>query len=159
MSSVPRPAACERARVWAALLPDDELSLFERRLLDAHCLHCPECRHALASVSELTGIIRATPLETMDRQVRVIRPRPAYWQSASGVLATAAAAALALALAFWVGPERTQPRQAPTASTPVIVVTQQSPAGDVQGIWQLKRARTGASSGEVATHHTGAILT
>jgi hypothetical protein len=95
----------------------------------------------------------------MERQIRVVRPRPVGWRSASGVLATAGAAAFALALAFWVGPERTQPPQAPAGAAPLIVTPQQSSTTDVRGIWELKRSRTDAPSGRVATHRTGAILT
>jgi ferric-dicitrate binding protein FerR (iron transport regulator) len=141
MRSKARRAACERARVWAALLPDGELSLFEQRLLEAHCAHCAECRHVLESISGLTEIIRATTPDEMDRQVRILRPRPA-WRSASGVAASVSAAAFALALAFWVGPQRAHPGQSPTSTAPVIVFTPESSTTvDSAAIWELKRGR------------------
>ena len=141
--------------MWATLLPDGELSLFEQRLLEAHCGHCAECRQVLEAVGGLTEIIRATPLEAIDRSVRVLRPRPAYARSVSGVLATSGAAALALALAFWVGPDRTRPRQLPAVTAPIIVFTPQSSSADVKRIWQLKRTHVMPAAGVRGTHRTG----
>ena len=157
MTPQSRHAACERARVWAALLPDNELSLFERRLLEAHCNRCVDCRHALESISGVTDLIRSAPLAAMDRRVRVLRARPAYWRSVPGVLATGAAAAFALAVAFWVGPQHT-PVQAPTLTAPVIVFTPESSSADSDAIWKLKRARGGGRIPVPDSHRTGPVL-
>lgn len=143
--------------MWATLLPDGELSLFEQRLLEAHCARCADCHRVLQSVGGLTEIVRATPPDEMERHVRIVRPRPAYWRSASGVLASGGAAALALVLAFWVGPDRTHQHQSTSVNAPVIVFTPQTSA-DVARIWQLKRARSVSALTSRDTHRTGAIL-
>jgi ferric-dicitrate binding protein FerR (iron transport regulator) len=153
-----RHAACERARVWAALLPDGELSLFEQRLLDAHCAHCAECRHLLESIGGLTDVIRATTIEEMDRHVRILRPRPAYWRSASRVLTSGSAAALALGLAFWVGPQQAHPGPAPASTAPVIILTPESSAADSAAIWELKQARIDGPVTGGDVHRPGRIL-
>jgi anti-sigma factor RsiW len=59
-----RPPACERARTWASLRLDGELSELERALLDAHLGRCPGCRAAVAGLDELTRAMRTSPLES-----------------------------------------------------------------------------------------------
>jgi hypothetical protein len=61
-----RTPRCDRARAGAALAPDGELPVLERRLLDAHLAHCACCR---AFASDVTAIVS---------ELRVARPaRPA----------------------------------------------------------------------------------
>ncbi len=158
MTPQSRQAACERARVWAALLPDNELSSFERRLLEAHCHRCADCRHALESIGGVTELIRGAPLAAMERRVRVLRARPAYWRSIPGVLATGAAAAFALAVAFWVGPQHAPGVKSPTLTAPVIEFTPESSSADSDAIWKLKRARGGGRIRMPDTRHTGPVL-
>lgn len=145
--------------MWAALLPDGELSLFEQRLLEAHCAHCAECRELRDSVLTATALVRDTPLEAMERRVRVLSARPRYWRSASGVLASGGAAVLALALAVWVG-SHARSEQAPSqvTSVPVIVFTPESSTAANEAIWRFKRQHgvTPAPAGE--TRHTGPVL-
>ena len=144
--------------MWATLLPDGELSLFEQRLLDAHCARCAECRRMVDSIGGLTALVRTTPPEVMERPVRIVHPRPAYWRTAPRMLATGGAAALALVLAFWVAPAGTHKRRSTSATVPLIVVTSTAPSSDVARIWQLKRARTAIGSGAQDGHHTGVTL-
>jgi predicted anti-sigma-YlaC factor YlaD len=58
-ASAHRPATCERARAWASLSLDAELSPFERTLLDAHLERCPACAAFAADVRGITAGLRA----------------------------------------------------------------------------------------------------
>jgi predicted anti-sigma-YlaC factor YlaD len=60
----PIPAdECARAREWASLRLDGQLSDFEEVLLEAHLARCDDCRAFAASISDLTAALRAAPLE------------------------------------------------------------------------------------------------
>jgi predicted anti-sigma-YlaC factor YlaD len=54
---------CDRARQWASLELDDELSTFERALLENHLDDCPSCAQFHAEIGGLTGALRAAPHE------------------------------------------------------------------------------------------------
>lgn len=69
------PKSCERARRWISLRLDDELSLFESRLLDAHTDRCADCRSYEASAARSTTQLRSTPLEPLSRPVALPQPR------------------------------------------------------------------------------------
>jgi hypothetical protein len=155
-----RSAVCERARVWASLLPDGELSLFERRLLDAHCMRCSECRRLRDDVVSLTAIVRDTPLDEMTQSVRVpSSARLRSWLPAMGALASGGVAALALVLAVWIGPQaRTSKTTTSFVDVPAIVVTPERPSVESQPIWNLMRSR-GAIESVGVTRRTGAVLT
>ena len=154
-----RSAVCERARVWASLLPDGELSLFERRLLDAHCLRCSDCRRLRDDIGSVTAIVRATPLDEMVRSVRVPSQRFRSWRPVSGVIASAAAAALALVLAVWIGPQvRTNHTTTLFVGAPTIIVLPDRSAPENQAIWTFKRQRAVADDATPA-RHTGFLLT
>lgn len=157
MTTQSRRAACERAQVWASLLPDGELSLFEQRLLEAHCDRCADCRRVLESVNGITTMIRATPPEAMEHGVRTPRVRGSFMRSASGMLATVGAAALAVAVSLWVAPQHT-PAPSPTVQVPVIVFTPQSTGADNAAIWQLKRTQGGIPANTIHGHRTGPVL-
>lgn len=153
-----RTAVCERARVWASLLPDGELSLFERRLLDAHCLRCSSCERLRDDISSVTSIVRATPLDEMDRQVRVVTQRFRGWRPVSGVIASGAAAALALVLAVWIGPQvRANHPATQILSAPTIILTPTRSTAENQAIWTFKRER-GALEVVTPARHTGLQL-
>jgi predicted anti-sigma-YlaC factor YlaD len=57
------PDECARAREWASLRLDDQLSDFEGVLLEAHLALCDDCRAFAASISDLTAALRSAPLE------------------------------------------------------------------------------------------------
>jgi predicted anti-sigma-YlaC factor YlaD len=57
---------CERARQWASLELDGELSTFEQALLEAHVDDCPSCREFCAEIGGLTGALRAAPHEPFE---------------------------------------------------------------------------------------------
>jgi len=54
---------CDRARQWASLELDGELSELERSLLAAHLRGCPECVSAVSEVRAIALRMRETPLE------------------------------------------------------------------------------------------------
>jgi predicted anti-sigma-YlaC factor YlaD len=56
---------CERAREWASLELDGELSTFERALLEAHLEGCRTCTEFSSSISGLTGALRSAPHERL----------------------------------------------------------------------------------------------
>lgn len=87
-----RPKSCDRARLWVSLALDDELSEFERRLLDAHLERCADCREYDCGVRTMTVALRSEPLVVGERQVALPRRRPAL--GVTRIAASAAAAAL-----------------------------------------------------------------
>ena len=159
-TDISRSAVCERARVWASLLPDGDLSLFERRLLDAHCMRCSECRRLRDDVVSLTAIVRDTPLDEMAQPVRVpSSARLRSWRPAMGALASGGVAALALVLAVWIGPQaRTDRTTTSFVDVPAIVFTPERSSRESQPIWNLKRSR-GATESVGVTRRPGAVLT
>jgi anti-sigma factor RsiW len=54
---------CARARFWASLRIDGELSELEGALLDAHLARCAECRAITGGFVGATRRLRAQPLE------------------------------------------------------------------------------------------------
>jgi anti-sigma factor RsiW len=68
-------AACDRARSWATADVDGELSSFERVLLNAHVADCSSCREFHAAVVNVTDMLRAAPLETLERTIDIGRLR------------------------------------------------------------------------------------
>jgi predicted anti-sigma-YlaC factor YlaD len=66
---------CERARQWASIELDGELSTFERVLLRAHLAHCPPCREFRTDTNGLTHALRAAPLEQLDQPIVIGRMR------------------------------------------------------------------------------------
>lgn len=56
---------CERARFWASLRLDGELSELEGALLDAHLARCAGCRTAVDGFGASTTALRSAPLERL----------------------------------------------------------------------------------------------
>ena len=98
----PRSAGCERARAWASLELDGELSELERALLESHLDRCAACAAVAAEIRALTGAVRAAPLERPAKPVFVPRERPAA-RPPRAVGARVAAAATLAALAAGLG--------------------------------------------------------
>lgn len=94
MARHPTGGLCERARSWAALAPDGELSELERKLLDSHLERCSACGRFAREVAALAAELRHAALEPLPRAVTVPsrRRRPAY----AGMRAAGAAAAVAV---------------------------------------------------------------
>ena len=95
------PAAiCDRARTWAALAPDGELSELERKLLDAHLTRCPSCAQFALDVAAIAAELRAAAPQPLPRplSVPIWRRRPVYAR-VRAVGAAAAVAAMAVGIA------------------------------------------------------------
>lgn len=90
---------CERARSWAALAPDAELSELEQRLLDVHLARCGPCRRFSAQVAAVAAELRTAALQRPPHPVavRAWRRRPANAR-ARMVGAAAAVAVIALGM-------------------------------------------------------------
>jgi predicted anti-sigma-YlaC factor YlaD len=90
----PTGVLCDRARAWAALEPDGELSELERKLLSSHLDRCDACAVFSVRVAAVAAELRAASLQPLPRPVSVPvwRRRPVY----SRVSAVGAAAAVAL---------------------------------------------------------------
>jgi len=86
-------ADCERARQWASIELDGELSTFERVLLRAHLAHCPPCRAFREQTGGLTHALRAAPLEQLEQPIQIGRMRRRF-------RLRVAPAAAAMAVAF-----------------------------------------------------------
>jgi predicted anti-sigma-YlaC factor YlaD len=72
-----RPAGrrCDRAREYASLRLDGELSELEGALLDSHLDHCPSCRAFSEDLVGLTGQLRTAPLARPEFAVSLPRRR------------------------------------------------------------------------------------
>jgi predicted anti-sigma-YlaC factor YlaD len=92
-----RPPACDRARTWASLRLDGELSEIESALLGAHLQRCAACAAAAAGLDGVTRAIRAAELEEPAEPVWVPRVRTSgslrsFHAAAASVVAVAAIA-------------------------------------------------------------------
>ena len=96
----PRGVLCDRARAWAALAPDGELSELERKLLGSHLDRCHSCADFAVRVAAVAAELRAASLQPLPRPVSVPvwRRRHAYARVRT-IGAAAAVAAMALGLA------------------------------------------------------------
>jgi predicted anti-sigma-YlaC factor YlaD len=84
---------CSRAREWASLRLDGELSELERLLLRRHLSRCAGCREFTDAVVRATEVVRTTPDEKPARAVEHSWP-PARRRKRYGLAAVAAAAAI-----------------------------------------------------------------
>lgn len=133
---------CERARAWAALEPDGELSSFEQRLLTAHLDRCDPCSDFAQRVEAATFALRSAPAEALAHPVSVPRaarfaprrlaPRRAAYSAA------AAAAAAVMALSISSGVSFTAAHKAAVPS-PLVIVTDGDDASDYHAMRELRR--------------------
>jgi hypothetical protein len=132
-----RPSRCDRARAWAGLAPDGELSQLEQLLLDAHVAHCAPCRCFAAEVAAIARELRVAGREA---PARVLTLPPAHvrrsvYARARAVGAVAAVAAMAFGIAARAplapGDEG---RRTPLAAAPADVEQ-----AELQTIRQLRR--------------------
>lgn len=114
-----RALSCERAREWASLELDGELSELERVLLAAHERRCPVCAEAVARTRALTSALRETPLVEPSRPLAVPDgPSRRRVPLAVRLAVAAVVAALAAGLGVLVGSigEGDRPARAPSDS-------------------------------------------
>jgi predicted anti-sigma-YlaC factor YlaD len=100
VTKVSNGALCERARSWAALAPDGELSELEHKLLDSHLTRCAACSCFAVEVAAVAAELRSSDLELLPRPVSIPtwHRRPVYARF-RGVAAAAAVAGMALGIA------------------------------------------------------------
>ncbi len=82
---------CARARFWASVRLDGELSELESALLDAHLAGCAECAAVTEAFGALTGDLRGRPFEHAPPVTiaRVRKPRRAFVGAAVAAVAAA----------------------------------------------------------------------
>ena len=104
------PSACERAREWASLGLDGELSEFEGALLRAHLDRCPSCSAFARTVTRATGELRSAPLVPLAAPVELPRRRGrALPLRAIQIGGAAAMLAAAVGLGALLGTHSSQP--------------------------------------------------
>jgi len=141
-----RRTLCERARTWAALAPDGELSSFERRLLDAHLDRCTECGSFAASVAAVSTAIRAEPLESLPHPISLAglaRARARRFEPRRLLYSTAAAAVAVVALSLASGVALTGSHEltGAAASPLVVVVGDIDEQRDARDMRELRRVQ------------------
>jgi hypothetical protein len=155
-------SGCERARAWAALQPDGELSELERRLLAVHVARCTACASFAAGVEALVEEVRAAPLEPVPAGARAVAWRhrtivPAT--RAAGRIASVAAAAAAGIIAFSLGAETFGDVERSPAPAPILIeITGTDVSLELDAFRDARRADLLATMPEPvqAGQHTGA---
>ncbi len=125
---IERERGCSRAREWASLCADGQLSELERLLLRRHLARCPSCRAFADELTFATRLIRDTPLEQPSRRLQpAARParsrRPRYRLAFATALLALTATAGGLLGSFLGGGSSQSPAPIP-APTEVAVVPQ-----------------------------------
>jgi Putative zinc-finger len=129
----PRNSRCDRARQWASLRLDGELSELEEILLEKHLEECAACRTFEARMVRTTELVRSTPTELP--QIEYAPPRRRVVTLPVGRRAAIVAIAAAAALGSLVGSSLERPEHGPpTASVPKVSLLTR----DVDQLRQLK---------------------
>ena len=110
----PRNGRCERARQWASLRLDGELSELEDALLEQHLEGCASCSAFAGRLAATTEAVRAVPLERPEISYPRFE-RPGIRLPVGRRVAIVAVAAAA-ALGAFVGSSLQKPSPAPTPS-------------------------------------------
>jgi predicted anti-sigma-YlaC factor YlaD len=95
------PERCDRARQWASLELDGELSELERSLLGAHLDRCPECARVVSEVQAVARTMREAPAETP--MLPIALPRRRARVRAFQVAVAAATVAIGISLGTVAG--------------------------------------------------------
>jgi predicted anti-sigma-YlaC factor YlaD len=113
----PKSQLCERARAWASLRTDGELSELESALLDAHLGRCEPCRSFAQGTEDVAATLRSAHLE---------RPAPLVLVSGqarrSGLRALRVATAIAVVVSVGVAAAVSGPSGRASAAKPVSMV-------------------------------------
>jgi putative zinc finger protein len=121
--------ACERAREWASLRLDDELSVLEEEILERHLDVCDACRRFEEGMRVSTVRIRTTPLEMPARQMPVPSRRGLVTRQRKW---TAMVAAAALGLGALIGSLVERPGDAVPSQDPAQVSFLSRDANDLR---------------------------
>ena len=124
MSFEAHPSDCGRARRWAALAPDGELSLLETRLLQAHIQRCPGCARVAADIEAISVAIRSAPLEAPSAQVALpVLRRATFFSRVPSMRSVGQLAAIAVGglLAFTVGSWSSDETAATLPVRPIVI--------------------------------------
>jgi predicted anti-sigma-YlaC factor YlaD len=89
------PRSCERAREWASLRMDGELSEFEQALLAAHLEGCAPCADFARSVGAVSRSLRKAEPMRLREPIALPRRRRSFGGLRATAGATAAAAVVA----------------------------------------------------------------
>jgi len=102
---------CERAREWASLQLDSELSELERSMLRAHTRRCSACADYVLEIGAITETLRRTELVPVPNAVVLPLRRSFAWvnRALQAGVATAAVVGITAGLALQVG-SRPTPR-------------------------------------------------
>lgn len=144
----PYPRSCERAREWASLRLDGELSEFEQALLGGHLEKCADCARYVAQVDTTTTALRGAEWERLVTHVTLpVRRRRAVPLRAMSAMAGAAAVAAAVGLGTLFGSLGTTQRPAgPSISRSAVSSQPQSEAALIQEPkLAMLKARMGAA--------------
>ena len=136
---------CERARQWASLRLDGELSALEGRLLERHLGVCGHCRSFEALMRSTTTLVRGTPAEVPTR--RFEQPRRPLVRFPLERRRAALIAAAALALGAFAG----SLLERPATPEPTLEAPQVSLVTDVQQLQELPREVEEAPAPERST--------
>jgi predicted anti-sigma-YlaC factor YlaD len=92
---------CDRAREYASLRLDGELSDFERALLDTHLERCPSCRVFADDLVGLTDRLRSAPLAAPELSLSLPRRRfAAFGRIQAGAAAAAVVSVVGIGALF-----------------------------------------------------------
>jgi anti-sigma factor RsiW len=118
----PERKSCDRARFYASLRVDGELSELESRLLAAHLGQCGPCRAFGADVEAFTAALRAAPIDP-GRPVEIPWRRRSVLTLRSAQLGAAALALVAVGLggmlASMTSPDNASRSAAPPAGAAI----------------------------------------
>ena len=133
---------CERARRWAALAPDGELSELEIRALRSHVRSCASCERFAHGVEHVSELLREEELEQPSLPMlvpRVVRRHRIVAARVRPVAAAAAVALMALGIASR-SPLEMDPRESAAPST---TATADEPRDDLASLrlWHLDALR------------------
>jgi hypothetical protein len=106
---------CERARFWASLRLDGELSELEGALLDAHLARCAGCRAVADGFDASTLALRSAPLERLAPVAVASRRSPRRLLATVTVAAVLVLAVIAGGIARGLG--------SPSSPVPQVVAT------------------------------------
>jgi predicted anti-sigma-YlaC factor YlaD len=133
-----RGVVCERARVWASLAPDGELSSFELRLLAAHVARCDHCRAFAGEVNALTELVRTTPSDEITLPVTAPAREGLFRRTRTGVLSVAASAAVVV-IAVSIGASSRVSPQHEASPAPLVIVAEGVDEGDLERVFRAAR--------------------